>query len=151
MDGCCRTQRGQYWTASRESKRLLEDRASRRGVWRPGGSGPGGVTGTASRLLPEPLPSLLGDNPGLKVELVVSDRFGDMVEDRLDLAMHVGEVTDASLVVRRSGTAAFVVVAAPSYIERRGRPSTPATLAGHTCIVHDVGPGSNVWTFVTPD
>jgi DNA-binding transcriptional LysR family regulator len=61
----------------------------------------------------------------------------------------VGEVTDASLVVRRSGTAAFVVVAAPSYIERKGRPSTPSDLASHTCIVHDVGPGSNVWTFVT--
>jgi DNA-binding transcriptional LysR family regulator len=54
-------------------------------------------------------------------------------------------------VVRRSGTAWFVVVAAPSYIERNGRPSTPADLASHTCIVHDIGPDSNVWTFVTPD
>jgi DNA-binding transcriptional LysR family regulator len=82
---------------------------------------------------------------------VVSDRFGDMIEDRLDLAMRVGEVTDASLVVRRLATAPFVVVAAPSYIERKGRPSTPADLASHTCIVHDVGPGSDVWTFVTSD
>jgi DNA-binding transcriptional LysR family regulator len=63
----------------------------------------------------------------------------------------VGEVTDASLVVRRWGTASFVVVAAPSYIERKGKPSTPADLTSHTCIVHDVGPGSNVWTFVTSD
>jgi DNA-binding transcriptional LysR family regulator len=108
-----------------------------------------GVTVTGSRFLAQRLPTLLADHPGLKVELVVSDRFGDMIEDRLDLAMHVGEVTDASLVVRRSGTAAFVAVAAPSYIERKGRPSTPSDLASHTCIVHDVGPGSNVWTFVT--
>jgi len=42
-------------------------------------------------------------------------------------------------------------VAAPSYIERQGRPSTPADLASHTCIVHDVGPGSDVWTFVTSE
>jgi DNA-binding transcriptional LysR family regulator len=108
-----------------------------------------GVTVTASRFLAQRLPTLLADHPGLKVELVVSDRFGDMIEDRLDLAMRVGEVTDAALVVRRSGTASFVVVAAPSYIEWKGRPSTPADLASHTCIVHDVGPGSNVWTFVT--
>jgi DNA-binding transcriptional LysR family regulator len=110
-----------------------------------------GVTVTGSRFLAQRLPTLLADHPGLKVELVVGDRFGDMIEDRLDLAMRVGEVTDASLVVRRSGTAAFVVVAAPGYIERKGKPSTPADLAGHTCIVHDVGPGSNVWTFVMSD
>jgi DNA-binding transcriptional LysR family regulator len=110
-----------------------------------------GVGGTASRFLAQRLPILLTDHPGLKVELVVSDRFGDMIEDRLDLAIRVGEVTDASLVVRRSGAVSFVVVAAPSYIERNGRPSTPADLASHNCIVHDVGPGSNVWTFVTPD
>jgi DNA-binding transcriptional LysR family regulator len=110
-----------------------------------------GVTVTGSRFLAQRLPTLLADHPGLKVELVVSDRFGDMIEDRLDLAMRVGEVTDASLVVRRWGTASFVVVAAPSYIERKDKPSTPADLASHTCIVHDVGPGSNVWTFVTSD
>src|SRR5258708_1892098 len=110
-----------------------------------------GVTVTGSRFLAQRLPTLLADHPGLKVELVVGDRFGDMIEDRLDIAMRMGEVTDASLVVRRWGTAPFVVVAAPSYIERKGKPSTPPDLASHTCIVHDVGPGSNVWTFVASD
>jgi DNA-binding transcriptional LysR family regulator len=110
-----------------------------------------GVTVTASRFLAQRLPALLADHPGLKVELVVHDRFGDMIEDRLDLAVRLGEVTDASLVVRRSGMALLVVVAAPSYIERKGSPTAPADLASHTCIVHDVGPGSNAWTFVTSE
>jgi DNA-binding transcriptional LysR family regulator len=110
-----------------------------------------GVTVTAGRFLAQRLPALLADHPGLKVELVVSDRFGDMIEDRLDLAMRMGEVTDASVVVRRLGTAWFVVVAAPSYIERKGKPSMPAELASHTCIVHDLGPASNVWTFATSE
>jgi len=110
-----------------------------------------GVTVTGSRLFSERFPALLADHPGLKVELVVSDRFGDMVEDRLDLAMRIGEITDASLVARRLGTASFVLVAAPNYIKRKGRPSTPADLASHTCIVHDVGPGSDVWTFMTSE
>jgi DNA-binding transcriptional LysR family regulator len=109
------------------------------------------VTVTASRFLALRLPTLLADHPGLKVELVVSDRFGDMIEDRLDLAMRMGEVTDAFLVVSRSWTAVRVAVAAPSYIERHGKPSTPADLASHTCIVHDVGPDSDLWTFVTPE
>ena len=109
-----------------------------------------GVTVTASRFLSLSLPTLLADHPGLKVELVVGDRFGDLIDDRLDLAMRVGEITDASLVARRSGTAKRVAVAAPSYIQRHGEPSSPAELKNHTCIVHDIGPDSDVWTFVTP-
>ena len=109
-----------------------------------------GVTVTASRFLSLSLPALLADHPGLKVELVVGDRFGDLIDDRLDLAMRFGEITDASLVARRSGTANRVVVAAPSYIQRHGEPSSPAELANHTCIVRDVGPDSDVWSFVTP-
>jgi DNA-binding transcriptional LysR family regulator len=110
-----------------------------------------GVTVAASRLLAQRLPMLLADRPGLKVELVVGDRLGDMIEERLDLAMRVGEIKDASLVARRSGIAERVAVAAPSYIKRHGEPSSPADLANHTCIVHGVGPNSDVWTFVTPD
>ena len=109
-----------------------------------------GVTVTASRFLSLRLPALLADHPGLKVELVVGDRLGHLIEDRLDLAMRVGEVTDASLVARRTGTAVRVAVAAPGYIKRHGEPSSPADLANHTCIVHDVGPDSDVWSFATP-
>jgi DNA-binding transcriptional LysR family regulator len=111
-----------------------------------------GATVAASRFLAQSLPTLLAEHPGLKVELVVGDRFGDMIDDRLDLAMRVGEITDASLVVaRRSGSAVRVAVAAPAYIERHGEPSSPAELASHTCIVHNVGPDSDRWTFVTPE
>jgi DNA-binding transcriptional LysR family regulator len=110
-----------------------------------------GVTVAASRFVAQRLPTLLADHPRLKVELVVGDRLGDMIEDRLDLAMRIGEITDTSLVARRSGNAARVAVAAPSYIERHGEPSSPADLANHTCIVHDVGPDSDVWNFITPE
>jgi DNA-binding transcriptional LysR family regulator len=110
-----------------------------------------GATVTSTRFLAQRLPTLLADHPGLRVELVVGDRLGDMIEDRLDLAMRVGEITDTSLVARRSGTAVRAAVAAPSYIKRHGDPSSPAELADHICIVHDVGPDSDVWTFVTPE
>lgn len=110
-----------------------------------------GITVTGARFLAQRLPALLISHPGLKVELVVADRFGDMIEDRLDLALRLGEITDASLVVRPAGTIALLAVAAPSYIERFGQPSTPAELTSHTCIVHDVGPDSDVWTFATPE
>lgn len=108
-----------------------------------------GVTGTAGRFLATRLPALLADHPGLKVELVMSDRIGDMIEDRLDLALRVGEIADASLVVRQAGTSTRVAVAAPSYIEKHGALSCPAELAQHTCIVHAAHQNSDIWTFVT--
>jgi DNA-binding transcriptional LysR family regulator len=110
-----------------------------------------GVTVAASGFLVKRLPALLADHPGLKVELVISDRFGDMVEDRLDLAIRAGEIADSSVVIRRSWTAERLAVAAPSYIERQGVPTVPVDLERHTCIVHDIGPDSDLWTFVTPE
>jgi DNA-binding transcriptional LysR family regulator len=109
-----------------------------------------GITVIAARFLSQRLPTLLADHPGLKVELVVSDRFGDMIEDRLDLAVRAGDITDASLVRRKEWTVERVAVATPSYIERHGKPSVPADLSKHTCIIHNIGPHSDVWTFITP-
>src|SRR4029077_19154888 len=71
-----------------------------------------GVTVTASRFLSLRLPSLLIDHPRLKVELVFGDRLSDLIEDRLDFAMRIGELSDASLMVRRSGTQMRVAVTA---------------------------------------
>jgi DNA-binding transcriptional LysR family regulator len=109
-----------------------------------------GITVIAARFLSQRLPTLLADHPGLKVELVVSDRFGDMIEDRLDLALRSGDITDVSLMLRKGWAFERVAVAAPSYIELHGKPSVPADLSNHTCIVHSTGPHSDVWTFITP-
>jgi DNA-binding transcriptional LysR family regulator len=111
-----------------------------------------GVTATASRFLTQRLPVLLAEHPKLRVELLVRDRFDDMIEARLDLALHTGDVTDASLIVRKVGSStARVVVAAPDYIQKHGQPATPDDLAHHTCIVLDVGPDPDIWSFITPD
>src|SRR3984893_8265090 len=59
---------------------------------------PVAVPTTTSRFLVQRLPTLLADHPGLKVELVVSDRFGDMIEDRLHLPMPGGGTTGGALV-----------------------------------------------------
>jgi len=109
------------------------------------------VPTTTSRFRVQRLPTLLAGHPGLKVELVISDRFGDMIQDRLDLALRVGEITDSSLIKRRSWTGERIAVVAPSYIERHGAPTVPADLEHHTCILHNVGSDSDVWTFVTPE
>lgn len=102
--------------------------------------------GTARWLTPR-LVDLLDRHPGLSVEFVIREQLDDLIEDRLDLAVRTGQPADTSLVTRSIGTFGRVLVAAPSYLEKRGAPSTPSSLPAHSCIAHDVGPASANWRF----
>jgi DNA-binding transcriptional LysR family regulator len=110
-----------------------------------------GLPVAAATLLVPRLRGLLERHAGLAVELVVRDQFNDLVEERLDVALHVGQPADTSLVARAMGVYGRVAVAAPSYLERRGAPREPADLQGHACIVHDIGPDSARWQFAGAD
>ena len=110
-----------------------------------------GVTTAGATLMGPRLFGLLKQYPGLEIELVVRDQFGDMIEERLDVAMQVGQPNDSSLMARAAGAFGRSLVAAPIYLERRGAPSKPADLAEHTCIIHEFGPDSAVWRFEGPD
>jgi DNA-binding transcriptional LysR family regulator len=96
------------------------------------------------------LPLLLARHPGLKVELVMHDQLGDMVQDRLDLEWRSGDIADASLVARRVGETGRAVVAAPAYLERNGVPSAPDDLASHACLIHSSMTNPNTWRFTGP-
>ena len=109
-----------------------------------------GLTPGAARLLTPGLVDLLARYPGLSVDFVVREQFGDLIEDRLDLAMRLGQSSDASLVARSVGEFGRALVAAPSYLERFGAPSDPAGLSAHRCIVQDADPTSATWHFTGP-
>ncbi len=73
--------------------------------------------------------------PSVTLELLLSDRVVNFVEERLDVAIRVARrLDDATLVARRIGTERFVVCASPPYFDRCGRPSIPDDLAGHNCL-----------------
>jgi DNA-binding transcriptional LysR family regulator len=96
------------------------------------------------------IPRLLEEHPALRVELLMHDQVGDVVEERLDLVLHAGEVADSALLSRRIGTFGRFAVASPAYLEMRGTPSQPSDLAGHVCLIHNSGPDSAVWRFHGP-
>jgi DNA-binding transcriptional LysR family regulator len=110
-----------------------------------------GTTIAGGLVLAPRLPLLLARYPGLRIELVIRDKFSDMVEDRLDLEWRSGEIADASLVARRVGETGRAVVAAPSYLERHGVPSVPDDLTTHACLIHSSMPDSYTWRFTGPD
>ena len=68
--------------------------------------------------------------PLLKIDLMMSDRYENLIAEGADLALRVGEQPDSSFVARKLESARRVFVAAPSYLGRRGAPKSLADLAG---------------------
>ena len=107
------------------------------------------VSGTFGRLHVLPLiPNLLSINPGLQVDLVLSDIVRDMVEDRIDLAIRVGPVDEPDAVVRRVATTPLVCVGSRRYFERYGIPKTPEELVKHNCLLYGGLTEAANWPFV---
>ncbi|WP_413989989.1 LysR family transcriptional regulator [Labrys okinawensis] len=97
------------------------------------------------------IPELLSRNPGLQVDLVLSDFVRDMVEDRIDLAIRVGPVDLPDAVVRRVAGTPLVCVGSRRYFEQRGIPRNPAELVDHNCLIYGGLLESANWPFVGPE
>ena len=110
------------------------------------------ASGTFGRLHILPLiPDLLSLNPGLQVDLILSDFVRDMVEDGIDLAIRVGPVNDPNAIARRVASTPLVCVGSRRYFEQRGMPKTPAELVDHNCLLYRGLTESTHWPFVGPE
>jgi len=89
--------------------------------------------------------------PEVSINLTMTDRMIDLVEEGFDLAVRNMSVPDSSLVVRRVATYRFVVAGAPSYLAARGTPKQPADLAHHNCLVYSHSAWGNEWRFAAPN
>lgn len=84
-------------------------------------------------------------HPLVRVDLVLDDRVLDLVEGAFDLAVRIGPMRDSSLVAQRIGTNRSLLVAAPSYLARSGKPRTPADLAGHVTLAYALAASGEQW------
>lgn len=80
------------------------------------------------------LPDFFRRYPGIELELDATDRPVDLVQEGVDCAVRVGELTDSRLVARPLGLMPMANYAAPSYVERHGAPATVADLARHSMV-----------------
>lgn len=74
--------------------------------------------------------------PEIELDIEMSDRMVDVIEDGFDTVIRTGELTDSRLTARRLGSCPYVLVASPTYIQRHGAPTRPSELAGHFCLLH---------------
>ncbi|WP_242109076.1 LysR substrate-binding domain-containing protein [Luteimonas aquatica] len=105
----------------------------------------------AQDLLAEHLPALARAYPRLGVQLDVTDRFVDLVQEGYDIAVrsHFAPLPDSGLIQRQAAAEAIVLVAAPQYLAERGAPRSPQDLAAHDALL--TAPGATTWSLTGAD
>ncbi|PNG27441.1 LysR family transcriptional regulator [Methylocella silvestris] len=93
------------------------------------------------------LPAFLTRYPDVSIDLHLSDGLVDLIGDGFDAALRVGVLPDSSLVARRLCASPRYTVAAPSYLERHGRPTHPAHLSDHLCLGYTYLASPDLWRF----
>ena len=82
------------------------------------------------------------------VNLELSHRVPDLVEENIDLAFHVGELNDSMYVSRRIASARRVICASPEYIKKNGMPKKPEDLLNHNCLIYMPRNDMGKWEFL---
>lgn len=90
-------------------------------------------------------------HPSLTVDLGFEDRYVNMVEQGVDLAVRMGRLADSTLGARWLGSNPWVMVAAPAYLKAHGTPKQPADLRQHACLIYSTVQGDDRWMLTGPD
>jgi DNA-binding transcriptional LysR family regulator len=90
------------------------------------------------------------EHPGVMIDLSFDDRYVNLVEQGVDLAVRMGRLADSSLGARYLGMNPWTMVAAPSYLRSKGTPKMPKELAKHACLIYSSVQGDDRWSFTSP-
>ncbi len=104
----------------------------------------------AGPMLLDALSSFRPLHPDIHVEVLLTARRLDLVEDGVDLALRAGRLEDSSLRARKLFSTDLALYAAPEYLKRRGRPRTISDLAHHDCVPFRAKQGRAKWRLSGP-
>jgi DNA-binding transcriptional LysR family regulator len=93
------------------------------------------------------LPDFFKLYPDVAIELSLDDRIVDLVSEGFDLALRISSLPDSSLLARRLCRVRILLVGAPAYFARHGRPAHPKDLAAHTALLYTYQRSRDVWHF----
>ncbi|SFU66549.1 DNA-binding transcriptional regulator, LysR family [Polaromonas sp. YR568] len=90
------------------------------------------------------------ENPQVSLEIVLSDRVVDLVEEGYDLVVRIARLADSSLVSRPLARTRMVLCASPAYLAQHGTPVHPHELASHEVVSYSYWATGDVWSFQGP-
>ena len=97
--------------------------------------------------LPPVLKAFASQWPAVTLEVLLTQRRVDLIEEGFDIAFRIGHVDDPALTAVALGPARVRFCASPSYVRRRGHPKTPSDLASHDCIAVRADLAATSWPF----
>lgn len=97
------------------------------------------------------LDQLLHVYPELTVDLNLTDRFIDLIDEGMDLAIRIGSLSDSRLIARRLCTNHRVLVASADYLKKRGVPTHPSELSEHECVLFNSFARPREWKLLGPE
>lgn len=101
----------------------------------------------AHQFLAEALSAFLDRHGDVEIELTTDDRIVDVIEGGFDVVVRIQRLADSSLVARRLATDRLVVCGSPEYLEKHGRPQSPADLIDHNCLHYSLVSRAGEWRF----
>lgn len=105
-----------------------------------------------TRYLSPVIAQFLQQYPDLQVELSLSDRFVDPIDEGFDVTVRIAKpATSSSLIIQELFSAPVILCAAPSYLNKHGIPKIPADLTQHICLTYGHIATEHQWALVGPD
>lgn len=100
------------------------------------------------QVLADTVRDFLSAYPEVTIELKLTDRRVNLVDEGVDLAVRIGSLDDVNLIVRKLGEVPVICCAAPAYLEREGRPRDPRELEHHNCLLDSNFRDPDKWRFL---
>lgn len=93
------------------------------------------------------LPEFLNRYPAIDLDLSFSDRYVDVLEESIDVAVRIGQLQDSQLIVRKLAPNRRVLCASPAYFQQYGSPQSPKELEQHSCLNFSRLATGDIWHF----
>jgi DNA-binding transcriptional LysR family regulator len=91
-----------------------------------------------------------GAYPQVKLDISLSDRKVNLIEEGFDLAIRIGALPESGLIARKLGSDHSIICASPAYLEQHGSPRTPQELASHACLGYTLTGNGDEWRLDGP-
>jgi len=91
------------------------------------------------------IPKMLERMPELRLDVMLSDRKVNLIEEGFDVALRMGDPLDQSLIALHLGDCKLMICGSPNYFKKHGVPAKPADLTKHECIVETSDDSNPVW------
>ena len=90
-------------------------------------------------------------HPRVRLDVTLSDRVVDLVDEGFDVAVRIARMPNSSLISRKIAATRMIVCATPAYLKKHGTPKHPADLVAHTVLAYSLFSAGDSWAFDGPE